>query len=112
MPHSLRCLPLSHASMRLARTAPIFLHALGPTPDHVLHAAVSCRRARQVAMPQPPASPSLKFIAAVKSEAQWEEMVMQAPPSTLCICDVYAKWCGPCTALGKRITNMASDYME
>ena len=37
---------------------------------------------------------------------------MEAPASTLCICDVYAKWCGPCVALGKRITNLASDYME
>ena len=62
--------------------------------------------------PTAPASPSLKFITAVKSEAQWDEQVMSAPGSTLCVCDIYSKWCGPCVALGKRITNLSSDYME
>ena len=63
-------------------------------------------------VPVAPQSPSLKFITAVKSEAQWKEQVMEAPASTLCVCDIYQKWCGPCVALGKRITNLSSDYME
>ena len=62
--------------------------------------------------PEPPKSPSLKFITAVKSDAEFEEHVMSAPRSTLCVCDVYAKWCGPCIALGKRLTNLSSDYMD
>ena len=55
---------------------------------------------------------SLKFITAVESEAGFEEEVMNAPPTTLCICDVFTKWCGPCTALGKRVSNLSGDYIE
>ena len=65
-----------------------------------------------VATPQPPASPSLKFITAVKSEAEFEEKVWNAPKTTLAVCDVYNKWCGPCVALGKRLMNLSSDYLE
>ena len=64
------------------------------------------------AMPQAPQSPSLKFMTAVKSDAQWEEHVMQAPPTTLVVCDIYTKWCGPCVALGKRLSNLSADYLE
>jgi thiol-disulfide isomerase/thioredoxin len=60
----------------------------------------------------PPQSPSLKFVTAVKSEAQFEEQVVTTTATTLCVCDVYAKWCGPCVALGKRISNLSSDYLE
>ena len=78
-----------------------------------VHRCSRCQPALMpVAMPTAPPSPSLKFITAVKSEAQWDEQVMNAPSSTLCICDIYSKWCGPCVALGKRITNLSSDYME
>ena len=59
-----------------------------------------------------PSSPSQKFISAVKSDEAWEEQVQQAAPSTLLVCDIYAKWCGPCIALGKRLSNLSSDYLE
>ena len=62
--------------------------------------------------PKPPASPSLKFVTPVKSDTDWEEQITQAASTTLCVVDVYARWCGPTVALGKRITNLSSDYME
>jgi len=62
--------------------------------------------------PKPPASPSQKFIVAVKSEKDWQEQVMQAPGTQLCVCDIYSKWCGPCVALDKRILNLSSDFAE
>ena len=59
-----------------------------------------------------PASPSLKFITAIKTKEEWEEQVMKAPTTTLCVCDIYAEWCGPCVSLGKRLANLSGDFIE
>ena len=40
------------------------------------------------------ATGSQKFITKVETEAEWSEQVERAPASTLCVCDVYAKWSG------------------
>ena len=55
---------------------------------------------------------SMKFITAVKTEAEWQEAVERTTPATLCVCDIHSQWGGPCTALGKAILNMSSDYAE
>jgi len=55
---------------------------------------------------------SLKFIVPVGTQAEWEEQVQNAPATQLCVVDVHTKWCGPCVALGKRITNLSSDYID
>jgi thiol:disulfide interchange protein len=55
---------------------------------------------------------SLKFIQPITSEKEFREQVAEQPPTTLCFLDVHAEWCGPCTGLGKRLTNISSDLME
>lgn len=55
---------------------------------------------------------SLKFITVVDSEKKWQETIISAAPTTLCVLDVHAGWCGPCTGLGKRITNLSGDMIE
>jgi len=60
---------------------------------------------------QPP-SPSLKFITAIKTKEEWDEQVMKAPTTTLCVCDIYAEWCGPCVSLNKRLANLSGDFIE
>ena len=37
---------------------------------------------------------------------------MKAPTTTLCVCDIYAEWCGPCVSLNKRLANLSGDYIE
>ena len=59
-----------------------------------------------------PGTGSLKFIMALVNDKEFSEEVLTAPPEMLCVIDVHAEWCGPCTGLGKRITNLSSDYME
>ena len=59
-----------------------------------------------------PSAGSLKFIVKCETELDFKDEVERAPASTLCVCDVYAKWSGPCTALNKRVSNMSGDYIE
>ena len=55
---------------------------------------------------------SLKFIKSVTSEVEWDQEVVKAPATQLCVCDIYTSWCGPCTALNKRVSNLSGDYIE
>ena len=64
------------------------------------------------ACPHSMASGSMKFVSLVSSDVEFAQQVLEAPASTLCVVDAYAEWCGPCTGLGKKITNMAGDYIE
>jgi len=52
---------------------------------------------------------SLRFIASVKDDAGWRSVVRNAPKTTLCVCDVYTAWCGPCTALENKLQQL---YVE
>ena len=74
--------------------------------------AVSTSGLQLLAVMAAPPSPSLKFITAVKSKEAWDEEVMKAPATTLVVCDIYAKWTGPCIALNKRVANLSGDYIE
>ena len=71
-----------------------------------------CVRRACVRAVMQPASPSLKFITAIKTKEDWEEQVMKAPTTTLCVCDIYAEWCGPCVSLNKRVANLSGDFIE
>lgn len=64
-----------------------------------------------VAAAQGPAM-SLKFITPLTSDVEFKNEVLDAGPSCLCVVDVHAQWCGPCTGLGKRLTNLSGDYIE
>eukprot|EP00325_Prymnesiales_sp_UTEX-LB-985_P035135 CAMPEP_0174715684 /NCGR_PEP_ID=MMETSP1094-20130205/21910_1 /TAXON_ID=156173 /ORGANISM="Chrysochromulina brevifilum, Strain UTEX LB 985" /LENGTH=112 /DNA_ID=CAMNT_0015915297 /DNA_START=123 /DNA_END=461 /DNA_ORIENTATION=- len=46
------------------------------------------------------------------SDKDFSEKVLSAPPEMLSVIDVHAEWCGPCTGLAKRITNLSSDFMD
>ena len=55
---------------------------------------------------------SLKFVAVCKTNEEYKATIMDAPPTTLCVVDCYASWCGPCDALSKKIGNLYQDMIE
>ncbi|KAL1510508.1 hypothetical protein AB1Y20_006812 [Prymnesium parvum] len=55
---------------------------------------------------------ALKFMTVVKTNQEYQAAVLRAPPTTLCVVDCYASWCGPCDALSKKINNLFQDMIE
>lgn len=55
--------------------------------------------------------PSQKFITLLASDTEFAQQVLEAGP-TLCVCDIYSAYFGPCTALGKKLLNMSGDLMD
>ena len=49
------------------------------------------------------------WIASVKDDTGWKNVVLNAPKTTLCVVDVYTEWCGPCTALEKKLRLLKQD---
>ena len=55
---------------------------------------------------------ALKFVSVAKTNEDYKDIVLSAPPATLCVVDCYASWCGPCDALSKKISNLSQDMIE
>jgi thioredoxin-like negative regulator of GroEL len=54
---------------------------------------------------------SLKFIVSVSDNTSWQNVVVNAPPTTLCVVDVFTEWCGPCTALDHKLQQLHVDLV-
>jgi hypothetical protein len=75
------------------------------TSAHLLPATLARRRLWLLLM-------SLNFIVSVSDDTAWAEVVVKAPPPTLCVVDVYTEWCGPCSVLEHKFQQLHVDLVS